>query len=102
MFFKTYSAEMEDMFGVPLRGIRATKKFPGRTGYTFWERIRLLESGEALLRLRKEYERLPEEKTREIHQLKAKLEESIRQSARNRENWFQVYEDMEKKTKKAI
>ena len=38
----------------------------------FLERIRLLESGEALLRLRKEYERLPEEKTREIHQLKAK------------------------------
>ena len=27
MFFKTYSAELEDMFGVPLRGIRATKKF---------------------------------------------------------------------------
>ena len=33
MFFKTYSAEMEDMFGVPLRGIRATKKFRARTKY---------------------------------------------------------------------
>ena len=33
MFFKTYSAESEDMFGVPLRGIRATKKFRARTKY---------------------------------------------------------------------
>ena len=33
MFFKTYSAEMEDMLGVPLRGIRATKKFRARTKY---------------------------------------------------------------------
>lgn len=64
------------------------------------ERIRLLESGEAYLRLRKEYERLLEEKEREIRQLKAELEESRRQSARNRENWFQVYEDMEKEKKK--
>ena len=64
------------------------------------ERIRLLESGEAMLRLRKEYERLLEEKEREIRQLKAKLEEAIRQSVRNRENWFQVYEDMEKEAKK--
>lgn len=64
------------------------------------ERIRLLESGAAMLRLRKEYERLLEEKDREIRQLKAKLEEAIRQSVRNRENWFQVYEDMEKETKK--
>lgn len=66
------------------------------------ERIRLLESGEAYLRLRREYERLLEEKEREIRQLKAKLEEAVRQSVRNRENWFQVYEDMEKETKKAI
>ena len=48
------------------------------------ERIRLLESGAAMLRLRKEYERLLEEKDREIRQLKAKLEEAIRQSVRNR------------------
>ncbi len=66
------------------------------------ERIRLLESGETLLCLRKEYERLLEEKEREIRQLKAKLEEAIRQSVRNRENWFQVYEDMEKEAKKTI
>lgn len=68
----------------------------------FRERIRLLESGETLLRLRKEYERLLEEKEREIRHLKAELEEAIRQSVRNRENWFQVYEDMEKETKKTI
>lgn len=66
------------------------------------ERIRLLESGEAYLRLRKEYERLLEEKEREIRQLKAELEDSRRQSARNRENWFPVYEDMEKEKKKEI
>ena len=33
MFFKTYSAGSEDMFEVPLRGIRATKKFRARTKY---------------------------------------------------------------------
>lgn len=60
------------------------------------ERIRLLESGEAYIRLRKEYERLLEEKDREIRKLKAELDDSHRQCARNRENWFQVYEDMEK------
>ena len=32
-FFKTYSAGSEDMFEVPLRGIRATKKFRARTKY---------------------------------------------------------------------
>ena len=37
------------------------------------ERIRLLESGEAMLRLRKEYERLLEEKEREIRQLKREI-----------------------------
>ena len=66
------------------------------------ERIRLLEFGGALLRLRKEYERLLEEKEREIRQPKEKLKEIIRQSVRNRENWFQVYEDMEKEMEKAI
>lgn len=66
------------------------------------KRICLLESGEAYLRLRKEYERLLEEKEREIRHLKAELEDSRRQSARNRENWFQVYEDMEKEKKKEI
>ena len=64
------------------------------------ERIRLLESGAAMLRLRKEYERLLEEKDREIRQLKAKLEEAIRQSVRNRENWFQVYEEKRNKENK--
>ena len=66
------------------------------------ERIRLLESGEAYIRLKKEYERLLEEKDREIRKLKAELDDSRRQSARNRENWFQVYEDMEKEKKKEI
>lgn len=66
------------------------------------ERIRLLESGEAYIRLRKEYERLLEEKDREIRKLKAELDDSRRQCARNRENWFQVYEDMEKEKKKEI
>lgn len=64
------------------------------------ERIRLLESGEAYLRLRKEYGRLLEEKEREIRQLRSELEDCRRQSVRNRENWFQVYEDMEKEKKK--
>ena len=66
------------------------------------EQIRLLESGEAYIRLKKEYERLLEEKDREIRKLKAELDDSRRQSARNRENWFQVYEDMEKEKKKEI
>lgn len=64
------------------------------------ERIRLLESGEAYIRLRKEYEALLEEKDREIRKLKAELEDARRQAARNRENWFRVYEDMEKEKKK--
>ena len=32
-FFKTYSAGSEDVGEVPLRGIRATKKFRARTKY---------------------------------------------------------------------
>ena len=66
----------------------------------FRDRIRLLESGEAYIRLRKEYEDLLAEKDREIRKLKAELEDARRQAARNRENWFQVYEDMEKEKKK--
>lgn len=66
------------------------------------ERIRLLESGEAYIRLREEYERRLEEKDREIRKLKAELEDSHHQSARNRENWFQVYEDMEKERDQEI
>ena len=66
----------------------------------FRDRIRLVESGEAYIRLRKEYEDLLAEKDREIRKLKAELEDARRQAARNRENWFQVYEDMEKEKKK--
>lgn len=66
------------------------------------EQVRLLKSEEAYIRLRKEYERLLEEKDREIRKLKAELEDSHRQSARNRENWFQVYEDMEKEKNREI
>lgn len=66
------------------------------------EQIRLLKSEEAYIRLRKEYERLLEEKDREIRRLKAELEDARRQSVRNRENWFRVFEDMEKEKNREI
>ena len=40
-----------------------------------------------------------EEKEREIRQLKAKLEEAVRQSVRNRENWFRSMKTWRKKQK---
>ena len=61
-----------------------------------------MESDEAYIRLRKEYERLLEEKDQEIWKLKTKLDDFRRQSARNRENRFQVYENIEKRKRKKL
>lgn len=65
-------------------------------------RIKELESGAAYVRLQEECEKRCMEKDREARKLKTELGNAVRQLRRNREHWFQVYEDMEREHKKVV
>ena len=59
-------------------------------------RLRLFESGEAYCRQRETYEKQLQEKDRIILSLQKELAEAHRETVTVRNNWLQVFEDMEK------
>lgn len=65
-------------------------------------RLRLFESEEAYCRQREAYEKQLQEKDRIILSLQKELAAAHRETVTVRNNWLQVFEDMEKEQKKAI
>lgn len=60
------------------------------------EKVRRFENGEAMKKLKEEYEKKLRQKDREIRKLKKELEECRRLERRNTDMWFSVFEDVEK------
>ena len=57
------------------------------------EKVRRFENGEAIKKLKEEYEKKLRQKDREIRQLKKELEEHRRQERKITDMWFNVFED---------
>jgi hypothetical protein len=66
------------------------------------ERLRAFESGDRYAAMREAFRRQLAEKDREIRRLKAELEQARRQTSSMRENWSQVFDDIEKERDKAL
>ena len=64
--------------------------------------IKAWKSGEAIVALKRAYARLISEKDAEIKRLNTELSNAHRALIRMRENWFEVFEDINKECEKAV
>ena len=66
------------------------------------EKVRRFENGEAIKKLKEEYEKKLRQKDREIRLLKKELEEHRRQERKITDMWFNVFEDVEKENEEKL